>query len=37
MKRYRETKDEISELEKLKKSLDDLERNTPMNIKSHER
>lgn len=37
MKRYNETKTEISELEGLKKSLDQLERNTPEKTKSNER
>lgn len=37
MKRYNETKTEISELEGLKKSVDHLDRNMPEKIKSNER
>ncbi|MCM1334710.1 MAG: relaxase/mobilization nuclease domain-containing protein [Bacteroides sp.] len=37
MERYKEVKAEISELERLKKSLDDLERSTPQKERSNER
>lgn len=37
MKRYNETKTEISELERLKNSLDHMERNTPEKTKANER